>query len=91
MSDPRRDPKSKQPGGDLKISLTPAGLFVVAMIVFFFAGGIFAYVQLVTHSFQRNPPPTDGKSKITASHLFFAGRWFSPAGPVWNESAYLVA
>ncbi len=44
MSGAPRDPKSKQSGGDLKISLTPAGLFVVAMIVFFFAGGIFAYI-----------------------------------------------
>lgn len=34
MSGAPRDPKSKQSGGDLKISLTPAGLFVVAMIVF---------------------------------------------------------
>jgi hypothetical protein len=34
MSGPTRDPKSKQSSGDLKISLRPAGLFVVAMIVF---------------------------------------------------------
>jgi len=62
MSGPPRDPKSKQSGGDLKISLTPAGLFVVAMIVFFFAGGIFAYVQLLTRSLQSNPPPNTQKS-----------------------------
>jgi hypothetical protein len=36
MSGPPRDPKSGQSRGDLKISLTPAGLFVVAMIVFFY-------------------------------------------------------
>jgi hypothetical protein len=38
MSGPPREPKSKQSGGDLKISLKPAGLFVLVMIVFFFAG-----------------------------------------------------
>jgi outer membrane protein OmpA-like peptidoglycan-associated protein len=75
MSDPKREPKPKQSGGDLKISLTPAGLFVVAMIVFFFAGGIFAYVQLVTHSFQRNPPPpTEGQKSPPPAY-------FSPVAP----------
>jgi outer membrane protein OmpA-like peptidoglycan-associated protein len=66
MSGPPRDPKSKS-GGDLKISLTPAGLFVVAMIVFFFAGGIFAYVQLVTRSLQSNQgqPVNTQKSPTT--------------------------
>jgi hypothetical protein len=58
MSGPTRDPKSKQSGGDLKISLTAACLFVVAMIVFFFAGGIFAYVQLLTRSLQSNQSPS---------------------------------
>jgi OmpA family len=67
MSGPPRDPKSGQPRGDLKISLTPAGLFVVAMIVFFFAGGIFAYIQLLTRSLQSNQgqPPNTQKSPVT--------------------------
>jgi hypothetical protein len=71
MSGPPRDPKSKQSGGDLKISLMPAGLFVVAMIVFFFAGGIFANVQLLTRSLQSNPPPNTQKSPT--SGYFFQG------------------
>jgi outer membrane protein OmpA-like peptidoglycan-associated protein len=71
MSGPPRDPKSKRPGGDLKISLTPAGLFVIAMIVFFFAGGIFAYVQLLTRSLQGNhPPPPPNIQKSPATGYF---------------------
>jgi outer membrane protein OmpA-like peptidoglycan-associated protein len=72
MSGPR-DPKSKQSGENVKISLTPAGLFVLAMIVFFFAGGIFAYVQLVTHSLQRNPPPPPDALKSSPPGYFSKG------------------
>jgi hypothetical protein len=58
MSGAPRDPKSKQSGGDLKISLTPAGLFVVAMIVFFFAGGIFvSHHPLCSRPYQAGAVP----------------------------------
>jgi outer membrane protein OmpA-like peptidoglycan-associated protein len=78
MSGPSQDPKPKKSSGDLKISLTPAGLFVVAMIVFFFAGGIFAYVQLVTRSLQNRPPPPPDGQKSPPSGYFFPAATVSP-------------
>jgi hypothetical protein len=89
MSGPPREPKSKQSGGDLKISLTPAGLFVVAMIVFFFAGGIFAYVQLLTRSLQINQSPSPNTQKSPASGYFSKEPAASatPLGLCWPASS----
>jgi outer membrane protein OmpA-like peptidoglycan-associated protein len=91
MSGPPRDPKSGQSRGDLKISLTPAGLFVVAMIVFFFAGGIFAYVQLLTRSLQNNQgqPANAQKSPVTGyfSKEPSATPLVSPASPATTPTA----
>lgn len=47
MQDPNR--KDSEP----KIALSPPALFALAAVIFFLAGGIFAYVQLISRGLQR--------------------------------------
>jgi hypothetical protein len=72
MSGAPRDPKSKQSGGDLKISLTPAGLFVVAMIVFLCRRNI--RLRPVAHSLPAEQSISATEyPKIPCDRLFFQG------------------
>jgi outer membrane protein OmpA-like peptidoglycan-associated protein len=48
MPDPNR--KDSEP----KIALSPPALFALAAVIFFLAGGIFAYVQLIGRGLQKN-------------------------------------
>jgi len=46
------DPDRK--GSEPKITLSPPALFALAAVIFFLAGGIFAYVQLLSRGFQKS-------------------------------------
>jgi len=61
----------------------------VAMIVFFFAGGIFAYVQLLTRSLQINQSPSPNTQKSPASGYFSKEPAASatPLGLCWPASS----
>lgn len=52
MPDPNR--KDTEP----KIALSPPALFALAAVIFFLAGGIFAYVQLISRGLQRTSAST---------------------------------
>jgi outer membrane protein OmpA-like peptidoglycan-associated protein len=62
MEDPNRK------GSEPKITLSPPALFALAAVIFFLAGGIFAYVQLLSRGFQRSsvsPTPAVQQGQIT--------------------------
>src|SRR5580692_11348488 len=46
-----QDPNRKD--SEAKIALSPPALFALAAVIFFLAGGIFAYVQLIGRGLQR--------------------------------------
>ena len=51
MTEPMQDPNRK--GSEPKIALSPPALFALAAVIFFLAGGIFAYIQLISRGLQR--------------------------------------
>jgi outer membrane protein OmpA-like peptidoglycan-associated protein len=62
-----QDPDRK--GSEPKITLSPPALFALAAVIFFLAGGIFAYVQLLSRGFQRSsasPKPAVQQEQITS-------------------------
>jgi outer membrane protein OmpA-like peptidoglycan-associated protein len=59
--------KRSGPGQDPKIALTPGALFVIGMLFFFLAAGIFAYLQLISWSFQRKVEADASRPVVSAS------------------------
>lgn len=74
-----QDPNRK--GSEPKITLSPPALFALAAVIFFLAGGIFAYVQLLSRGFQRSsasPTPVIRQEQTTATPLPAGSRSFTP-------------
>jgi hypothetical protein len=69
-----QDPDRK--GSEPKITLSPPALFALAAVIFFIAGGIFAYVQLLSRGFQRG----SASSKPAVQQEQIAPMTSSPAG-----------